>query len=39
VLDGVLQSEDTTLGLGFITDVGITLFHTNHDTGLAGTSD
>ena len=39
VLDGVLQSEDTTLGLGFITDVGITLFHTNHDTGLTGTAD
>jgi hypothetical protein len=39
VLDGVLQSEDTTFGLGFVTDVGITLFHTNHDTGLTGTSD
>ena len=39
VLNGVLKGEDTTLGLGFVTDVGITLFHTNHDTGLAGTSN
>jgi hypothetical protein len=39
VLDGVLKSQNTTLGLGFVTDVGITLFHTNHDTGLTGTSD
>jgi hypothetical protein len=39
VLNGVLQSENTTLGLGFISNVGITLFHTNHDTGLTGTTD
>ena len=29
VLNGVLQRQDTTLGLGFVSDVGITLFHTN----------
>jgi hypothetical protein len=39
VLDGVFQSEDTTLGLGFITNVGITLFHTNNYTGLASPTD
>jgi len=29
VLDGVLQGENTTLGLSLITDVSVTLFHTN----------
>lgn len=31
VLDGVSEGEDTTLGLGLITDVGVLLTHTNHD--------
>ena len=35
-LDGILQREDTTLGLGFVTDIGVTLLHTNHNAGLAG---
>merc|ERR1719422_513212 len=39
VLDGVLQGEDTPLGLGLVTDVGILLSHTDHDTLVAGTSD
>jgi len=33
VLNGVAQSENTTLGLSLITDVGVLLTHTNHDTG------
>merc|ERR1712079_180337 len=39
VLDGVLQGEDTPLGLGLVTDIGILLSHTDHDTLVAGTSD
>lgn len=35
VLDGVAQGEDTTLGLGLITDVGVLLTHTDHDTKYA----
>merc|ERR1711881_13701 len=38
VLHGVLQGEDTPLGLGLVTDVGILLSHTDHDTLVAGTS-
>ena len=30
--------KDTTLGLSLISHVGITLFHTHHDTRLTGTS-
>jgi hypothetical protein len=33
VLDGVAEGKDTTLGLCLITDVGVLLTHTNHDTG------
>ena len=29
VLNGVFQGEDTTLGLGFISDIGISLFHSH----------
>ena len=32
VLDRVLQGEDTTLGLGLITDIGVLLTHTDHHT-------
>ena len=39
VLDGVLQGEDTSLGLGLISNIGILLSHTDHDTLVAGTSN
>merc|ERR1711911_320412 len=39
VLNGVLQSEDTPLGLGLVTDIGILLSHTDHDSLVAGTAD
>ena len=29
---GYLEGQDTTLGLSLITDVGVLLTHTNHDT-------
>merc|ERR1719147_608141 len=32
VLNGVLQGEDTSLGLSLITDIGVLLSHTDHDT-------
>merc|ERR1712044_37433 len=32
VLNGVLQGEDTSLGLSLISDIGILLSHTDHDT-------
>lgn len=32
VLNGVFQGEDTSLGLSLITDVGVFLTHTHHDT-------
>merc|ERR1719365_530981 len=35
----VLESEDTPLGLGLITSIGILLSHTNHHTLVAGTSN
>merc|ERR1719431_1705441 len=38
VLDGVLESEDTTLALGFISDVRVFLSHTDHHTLMAGTT-
>ena len=31
MLDGVLQSQNTSLALRLITDVGVLLVHTNHD--------
>ena len=39
VLNGVLEGEDSTLGLGLISDVGVLLSHADHHTGVAGTSD
>merc|ERR1739847_70749 len=39
VLNGVLQGEDTSLGLSFIPNIGILLTHTDHDTLVAGTSN
>jgi hypothetical protein len=32
VLNGVLQGEDTSLGLSLISNIGILLSHTDHDT-------
>jgi len=39
VFDGVLQGQDTTLGLGFIADIGILLSHTDHDTSVTRTTN
>merc|ERR1712044_93148 len=39
VLNGVLEGEDTSLGLGFISNIGILLSHTNHYTLVTGTAD
>jgi len=39
VLNGVLEGEDTSLGLSFVSDVSILLVHTDHDTGVLGSSD
>merc|ERR1712045_368329 len=39
VLNGVLQGEDTSLGLGFISNIGVLLTHTDHDTLVAGTAN
>jgi hypothetical protein len=38
VLNGVLEGEDTTLGLGLITDIGVLLSHTNHHTSVTWAS-
>ena len=39
VLNWVLQGEDTSLALGFISNIGILLSHTNHDTLVTGTAN
>merc|ERR1711886_23055 len=39
VLNGVLQGEDTSLGLGLVTDIGVLLSHTDHDSLVTGTAD
>ena len=39
VLDWVLQGQDTTLGLGLVTDVGVLLAHADHDTLVTGSTD
>merc|ERR1712242_270312 len=39
VLNGVLQGEDTPLGLGLVTDIGVLLSHTHHDSLVAGAAD
>merc|ERR1711902_210499 len=36
VLNGVLEGEDTSLGLGLISNIGILLSHTNHHTLVTG---
>jgi hypothetical protein len=35
VLNGVLEGEDTTLGLGLVTDIQVLLAHANHHAGVA----
>lgn len=39
VLNWVLQGEDASLGLGFITDIGVLLSHTDHDTSVSWATD
>jgi hypothetical protein len=39
VFNGVFQGKDTSLGLGFITDIAVLLTHTNHNTLMARTAD
>merc|ERR1712198_78195 len=39
VLNGVLEGEDTSLGLSLISNIGILLSHTDHDTLVTGTSN
>merc|ERR1711936_1031303 len=39
VLNGVLQGENTPLGLGLVTDVGVLLSHTDHHSLVAGTAN
>merc|ERR1719230_421176 len=39
VLNGVLEGEDTSLGLSLISNIGILLSHTNHHTLVAGTAN
>merc|ERR1719486_316899 len=39
VFNGVFQGKDTPLGLSFISNIGILLSHTDHDTLVAGTSN
>jgi hypothetical protein len=39
VIDGILEGEDTSLGLSLISDVGFLLVHTDHDTFLLGSTD
>ena len=39
VLDGVLQGQDATLGLGLVADVRVLLAHADHDALVAGTAN
>merc|ERR1719147_145060 len=39
VLDGVLQGEDTSLGLGLVSNIGVLLSHSNHDTLMTWASN
>merc|ERR1719373_1126889 len=39
MLNRVLQGKDTSLGLGFISNIGILLSHTDHHTLVAGTAN
>jgi hypothetical protein len=39
VLNGVLEGEDTTLGLSLISDIGVLLTHADHHTFVAGATN
>merc|ERR1719283_302556 len=39
VLDGVFQRENTSLGLGLVTDVGVLVAHADHDGDVTGASN
>ena len=39
VLDGVFQGEDTSLALGLVSNIGVLLSHTDHDTLMSGSSN
>ena len=39
VLDGVFQGEDTSLALGFVSNIGVLLSHADHDTLMSGSSN
>jgi len=39
VLDWVLEGQDTSLGLGLVTDVRVLLAHTDHDSLVAGSAN
>merc|ERR1711920_868140 len=39
MFNGVLEGEDTSLGLGFISNIGIFLSHTDHHTLVTGTAN
>ena len=38
VLDGVLEGEDTSLGLGLVSNVGVLLSHADHDSLVSGSA-
>jgi hypothetical protein len=39
VLNGVLEGQDTTLGLSLISDIAVLVSHTQHDVGVTGASN
>merc|ERR1712136_48554 len=39
VLDGIFERQNTSLGLGLVTDVGVFVAHANHDAGVARATD
>lgn len=39
VVNGVLKVQDTSLGLSFVTDVGLLVVHSDHDSLILGSSD
>merc|ERR1739842_46142 len=39
VLNGVFEGKDTSLGLGFISNIGVLLSHTDHDSLVARAAD
>jgi hypothetical protein len=38
VFNGVFEGEDSSLGLGLISDIRVLLSHSDHDTSVSGTS-